>query len=111
MTPEITFDELVKLETLIDNSITTRFVGELERSSSGYKPFGAEYVEDVRELLNGLWGAILTQQTIDDAFDRLTECGAAEWPKGFCEEAERESYEEAKLLDAYGDYLVAEKKL
>ncbi len=111
MTFDLTLAEQTKLETLIDESVTARFVGgEVERCTGGHRPVGASSVEDVRELLEGLWGAILTEATIEDAFLRLAECGA-KWPGGICEQDERESYEEAKLLEAYGDYLVAEMKL
>jgi hypothetical protein len=42
--------------------------------------------DTVCELLTDLWGALLTREAIEEAFKRLTEDGASEWPRAWCQD-------------------------
>ena len=92
--PTLSLEEITAFETLIDDSIVAEYNGDLNRwwdeRDGGYiyTPLDSDHV---RELLVKLWGEILTSEAIDDAFVRLTEDGAREWPRAYCEEDKESS--------------------
>jgi len=93
MKHELKLEEWTALQELIDNSIIERYDGDLERSGPGhhgeiyYWPLDTDHI---RTLLVELWGELLTAETIEDFFKRLTKNGAEEWPHAYCEDDEAE---------------------
>jgi hypothetical protein len=91
----LSISEECQFETLVDQSIRDRYDGDLERwedirdGGQTYTPIDTDHV---RDLLNVLWGELLTSQAIEDAFERLTQDGADidAWPHGWCQEDEDE---------------------
>src|SRR5215475_3557355 len=99
----LTIEEPSIFEEMIDASIIARYDSELERHDSCdrkgvfdgyfYTPLDTD---KIRELLTKLWGDLLAAEVIEDAFARLTQDGAAEWPNAYCEE-DQEQEEQAQL--------------
>jgi hypothetical protein len=90
-TPKLNIEEEIEFENIVERSITARYDGDLERHECP-KTIEVHYtpldVDHIRTLLNELWGELLTVDTIEDFFKRLTEDGAEEWPHAYCEEDE-----------------------
>jgi hypothetical protein len=89
----LTLDEQATFEEMIDAAIIARYEGDLERREDCDRKgvFTGYYYTpldptNIRELLTELWGTIITVEAIEDAFVRLTNDGAAEWPKAYCED-------------------------
>src|SRR5262245_42579434 len=88
--PTLTVEEQSTFEEMIDASVIARYDSELERHDACDRkgaPTGGHYytpsdTDRIHELLTKLWGDLLTAEAIDDAFTRLTEDGAGEWPHG-----------------------------
>jgi hypothetical protein len=91
---ELTLAEQYRLDELIDQSIISRYDGDLRRlgpdqdGGSNYVPLDVERVSD---LLTALWGRHLSPGTITAALIRLTQDGADYWPHGWCEDDEEEA--------------------
>lgn len=89
----LSLDEQCCFETLIDDLIIAKYNGDLERwwddreCRYHYTPVDTD---DIRDLLTKLWGDLLSKEACDDAFLRLTEDGAEEWPHAYCEDEEAE---------------------
>ena len=88
------FETQDAFERVVDNSITERYDGPLDRSEGRhgeilYRPIDTDHVV---QLLDELWDELLTPEAINEAFDRLTGWDMQNnWPRGYCEadEAER----------------------
>src|SRR6516164_7291746 len=71
---ELKYEELSELEALIDRSITERYESALYRALGGencrtlYTPADDD---DIRDLLNMVWGELLTEDAIETAVARL----------------------------------------
>jgi hypothetical protein len=92
---ELSLAEESALESLIDQSIISRYDGDLERlgpdQDGGINrvPLDTEHVSD---LLTALWGKYLNPGAITAALIRLTEDGAEHWPNAWCEDDEEEAW-------------------
>jgi hypothetical protein len=83
------------LELLIDQSVISRYAGDLRRLGPD-QDGGINYVpldiEGVSELLTALWGRYLNPGIITAALIRLTQDGADHWPSAWCEDDEEEAW-------------------
>jgi hypothetical protein len=96
---ELALEEKIALETIIDASIITRYDSELERNDNpdgGYTYTPSDHTA-LRKIIISLWGKLLAPEAIEDAFTRLVEDGAEEWPHGWCDDDE-----EDRPLSSYG---------
>jgi hypothetical protein len=90
---QLSFEEKLRFEAMIDESIIAEYDGDLERwdderdGGYNYTPLDTDHI---RDLLTKLWGELLSKEALDDAFLRLTEDGAAGWPCAYCEDDEDE---------------------
>jgi hypothetical protein len=88
---KLSSEEEIEFEDMVKSSITAQYDGDLERHECSvtaevhYTPLDTDHI---RTLLNELWGELLTVETIEDFFKRLTKDGAEEWPHAYCEEDE-----------------------
>jgi hypothetical protein len=109
----LSLTEQTALETLIDDSIVARYEGDLERIDE-YCGVCGTYLpldeDNIRELLTAFWGEHVTAETLDAAFDRLTQFGADEWPRAWCEEDIREE-KDRRLRSIDYDIQCAEEQL
>ena len=85
--------------TMLKASIIERYDGDLKRHedprmkrSDWYTP---RDTAAIRKLLTTLWGAHVTAQTIEQAFDELIKYGARQWPLAHCQEDDEEAAEAA----------------
>ena len=87
----LSLEEACRFETMIDDSITSRYDGELDRGGEdldgalAYTPLNTDAI---RNLLHALWGELLTPEAIESAFDRLMDHST--WPHGWCQADEDE---------------------
>jgi hypothetical protein len=92
------------LLVMIENSIITRYDGDLERHEDPREKRADTYIpldtDAIRESLTTLWGEHITAQTLERVFETLTTDGAEKWPLAWCEEdLERERERRALMLD------------
>jgi hypothetical protein len=89
-TRELTQTEKISLEELIDAAVVARYDSELEREEDPREKTGPYYrpidEDRLQEIFTELFNKLLSQKSITESFERLTETGAEKWPLGWCQE-------------------------
>jgi hypothetical protein len=105
MSEGLAWDEEDRVREAIKAAVIARYDGEVARHDSmnqdgdvtWYTPLDGD---DVRNLLWGLWGDWLTEETLERLAKALIEDGAEKWPLAHCEKDEEEAERERlDLLD------------
>jgi hypothetical protein len=97
----ITWDEERALIDLVKASIVGRYNGPLERQGmccGGDIFFTPVDLDQIRELLENLWGKFLSEDALEKVFMLLVEEGAEDWPHGY-EHTEEEAVKAAFKAD------------
>jgi hypothetical protein len=93
------------LRALIVDSIAQQYSSDVKRHEDPRMKradwFTPLDTDEVRRLLDTLWGGLVSAQVIKSAFEWLTAFGAREWPKAWCDELldEDEHWKKLEIID------------